>query len=141
MQNVRETSAELCKSIQVCQSLLIYTNLTVSYQNIPNQTDEKINKNQEKIDAYHIRSIDEIAIFNQNAAKLKLLFKNDDEQTKTLFSLVDEIRETFTDTKKCAHDQDKVDLIILELSKILKNEWEITKARSWNDGTDQLGKV
>ncbi len=77
-----------------------------------------------------MRRINHAFIIPRIPALLKLLFKKDEPETKTLFILLDSVGELFYDLEKAHLDNDKVESITAELQGVLKTEWEVTKSRS-----------
>jgi hypothetical protein len=133
LQEVRNTAAELATSIHECQIHLVLTNLardngvTITKYGVE---DEAIIHSNE-IAKHYDKQVKSIANFYKHSSKIKLLFKKDDPETKRLFSLLDEIRSNMSDVNVRRLRDEDIDNMVSELQIILKNEWEVTKDRSW----------
>jgi hypothetical protein len=70
------------------------------------------------------------AEFYRLHSKLKLLFKPNDPNTKELLDILDDAKANlYSDPLRV--DDACIDKIVSELQAILKDEWEVTKDRSW----------
>ena len=130
LQEVRNTSAELSKILHECKM-----NYTLKQREFDHsvQMSGTPSGNQQHLDAcekFESKYIESRANFYQLHSKLILLFKPSDSQTDTLVNLLKDTRIALYDNPLQVTD-DKIDAIISELQKILKDEWEVTKSRTW----------
>ena len=137
LQEVRNTASELIKSIHCCQNHLMLTNLSRDYRDSAKQRgdEEGVKIFQKDVSDNYNKQNEHVANFHMHSAKIKLLFKNGDEQTENLFQLIDDAREKMSNTETRSLDNQKIDNVISELQIILKNEWEVTKTRTWRNAT------
>lgn len=128
LQEVRNTSSELIKTIYEAQNYLMQWNLTRGYRE-NGGTDEQMAEWSERLSVLWKKEKAAAAEMYKYTAKLKLLFKKNDPQVSRLFSLLD-VTLTKVGNLDLVHVDDKsIADIIAELQVILKNEWEVTKSR------------
>lgn len=137
LQEVRETSAELIQIIHECQYFAMTRNLA---DDRVEAIDDKMSKLEleklyEELKLSYDKLMEKRAKFYKYDAKLRLLFKNGDSQTETLFNTLDGILKDMVDLKKRSLDNTVIENVITELQIILKSEWETTKKRSWVSNT------
>ena len=64
------------------------------------------------------------------------MFKKNDPQAVRLFALLDQVLQNIGDSRVRQLDHKIIEEIVAELQIILKSEWEITKARMWQEPVD-----
>jgi hypothetical protein len=133
LQEVRETSSKLIQIIHDCQYYTKSWNLSQE-QVKKNTADTNVESQKSLLKALE-SSFDTIiqkrSEFYKYEAKLKLLFKKDEEETKKLFEIIESIKATIGQPETTSLDDEKIDEIISELQIVLKTEWEATKNRTW----------
>lgn len=130
LQEVRNTSAELSKILHECKM-----NYTLKQREFDHsiQTSGTATGNQQHLNAcekFESKYIATRSDFYKLHAKLVLLFKPSDTQTGALMDLLAETRSALYDNPLKVTDE-MIDDIMGELQNILKNEWEVTKSRTW----------
>ena len=133
LQEVRETSSHLIQIIHDCQ---YYTkSWNISLEQVKNNTAEASVDSQKNLQKSLESSFDTIiqkrSDFYKYEAKLKLLFKKDEKETKRLFEIIEFVKETIGKPETTSLDDEKIEEIISELQIVLKTEWEATKDRTW----------
>lgn len=128
LQEVRNTAAELIKTIYEAQNYLMQWNLTRSYREAGG-TEEMMAEWSERLPILWKQEKAAAAEMHKYTAKLKLLFKKNDPQVLRLFSLIDETLNKIGNTALVNVDNELISEIISELQVVLKNEWEVTKHR------------
>ncbi|MYM64195.1 hypothetical protein [Pseudomaricurvus sp. HS19] len=133
LQEVRGTASELIKVIHACQYFTMVRNFS----------DDRVKQIEKITSDLEVKSLhDELKVsyetlmqkradFYKYNAKLRLLFKNGDSQTKKLFEYLDGVLADMGALDKRELDNKVIESITVELQKILKDEWETTKKRSW----------
>jgi len=133
LQEVRETGSKLVQTIHDCQYYTKSNNL--SHSDIKKNTDEtsinSLNSQKDSIEHSFDMLIKKRSEFYRYEAKLKLLFKVDEKETKKLFKVINSIKEAIGDPNTISLDDEKINTIISELQIVLKTEWETTKNRTW----------
>tara|TARA_R110001592_G_scaffold227648_3_gene483907 strand:+ start:2085 stop:2750 length:666 start_codon:yes stop_codon:yes gene_type:complete len=136
LNNLRDTASELSKCLHLCQMSNLQRNCTIGYQKSAESRgdNESVLKHKKSINEYLNSYIEHRAQFYQFHAKIKLLFKNDDPQAKELIIYLEQARKNMGNDSTSL-DNALIDNIVSELQIILKNEWEVTKNRTWVKST------
>ncbi|CAH1196047.1 conserved hypothetical protein [Vibrio harveyi] len=137
LQEVRGTAADLIKVIHECQYFTMVRNLADDRTKELDKIDSEleVKKLYDELKESYDTLMQKRADFYKHNAKLRLLFKNGDTQTKALFNHLDVVLQDMGALDKRALDNQVIESITVELQKILKDEWEITKKRSWASNT------
>lgn len=142
LQELRETASELIKTMHLCQLHYMNRAIVLGFKkdaetNLSTSkrikgTTEQINYFIEQSKAHYEKFLEARSNFYGLEAKLKMFFKNEDDASKNLFTLLDNFKD---EMQKDRHSLDDapLNIAVTELQKILKNEWEVTKKRSWLD--------
>nr|WP_320015166.1 hypothetical protein [uncultured Desulfobacter sp.] len=130
LQEVRNTASDLIKILYQCQ---YYKDRMGQLRDwIEEKQTEKVKDSfQKKIDDFRLKEIESKNEYLKLSSKLKLLFKPADENFKELDLLLSGIRDNLESTFTTTENNEKIDKIIEHLKTILKDEWEVTKDRSW----------
>ncbi len=131
LQEVRNTAAELIKTIYEEQHTLMMLNLTRDNQD-KGVTLEEIKEWKEELKALYLKDKVLAAEMHKHTAKLKLLFKRNDQQVARLFTLLDATLSKVGNLELVHIDEEAIAEIVGELQIVLKNEWEVTKNRILN---------
>jgi hypothetical protein len=130
LQEVRNTASDLIKILYQCQSYKERMAQLRDWRD-ESQTQKAQDSCQKKIDDFQLNEIESLNEYFKLSSKLKLLFKPADENFKELDILLSNIRDNLRSTYTTTENNEKIDKIIEHLKTILKNEWEVTKDRSW----------
>lgn len=132
IQNLRNTTSELSKSLHLCQMYNMLENCARDYRGaaVSDGDSALAERHQKNIDNYYAEFIRARSDFYQFHSKIRLFFKPDDPQAEKLLELLDKARSNMINDKKHLDDS-LIDSINYELQVILKNEWEVTKNRTW----------
>ena len=137
MQEVRSTGSELVQIIHDCQYYTKSNNL--AHEDIKKNTEDtspsSLLMQKENLEKSFDMIIKKRSEFYKYEAKLKLLFKADETETKKLFEALELIKSTIGNKESKLLDDEKINLIIKELQIVLKTEWEATKDRTWIKNT------
>lgn len=138
LNNLRDTSSELSKCLHLCQMTNLQQNCSIDYKKsaVTAQDEDSVLKYQKDINEHYKNYIGHRANFYQLHAKVKLMFKKDDPQAEKLMDHLKQARENMGNDS-ISLDNALIDNIVSELQVILKNEWEVTKNRTWVKGTEQ----
>jgi hypothetical protein len=133
LQEVRDTASNLIKVIHECQYFTMARNLANDDQKAMDDETSKLQLQNiyDDLKESYSNLITKRAEFYKHHAKLCLLFKKDEEETKILFNQLSEIKSQMGDLSKRNLDDAIINNITEELQVILKTEWEITKKRTW----------
>jgi hypothetical protein len=136
LNNLRNASSELAKTLHLCQMSNLQRNCSIEYRkSAMSSNDAKSADEHQKDIAKHYNSfIENRANFYQLHSKIKLFFKPDDPQATKLMEYLNGARESMGDNSTSLDNQ-LIDNIVSELQAILKNEWEVTKNRTWVKST------
>lgn len=132
LQSLRETSSELIKSLYLCKSHCAEVNIFRDHEQTASRYGDLENEKaaiQKRLDSNE-KFRKERAKFYLFYAKLKMFFKVEDADIEDLNKLLKKAKESLHHDKQYVDDK-LIDEIVEELQRILKNEWEVTKARSW----------
>ncbi|MBY5920793.1 hypothetical protein [Ferrimonas balearica] len=136
IQQVRETASDLCKILHQIQYQAMVRNLNrdnerEAYRRGDQENGQRFNElaSQAYNELVSIRTE-----YYQVSSKLKLLFKKDEPSMKKAFEIMSSIKEEIYDFDTTHLEEDKIDSLISELQDALKEEWEVTKSRTWSDG-------
>ena len=135
LQEVRETSSKLIQIIHDCQFYTKMWNICmqdVKKNDLANIIDKGLIISLEN---YFDKVAQKRSDFYKYEAKLKLMFKKDEKETKKLFEIIESVKETIAKQETMSLDDEKIDKIICELQTVLKTEWEATKNRTWLNDT------
>lgn len=132
LQEVRNTAAELIKTIYEAQHTLMMWNLTRGYRD-KGGSEEQMNEWKERLPVLYLKEKEAAAEMYKHTAKLKLLFKKNDQQVAQLFTLLDATLSKVGNLDLMHVDKEAIDEIVGELQIVLKNEWEVTKSRILNE--------
>lgn len=140
LQELRETASELIKTMHLCQLHYMRRAIVLDFKrsaetnfqtsNRIKGTTEQINSFMEQSKTHYENFLEARSNFYGLEAKLKMFFKNGDDASKDLFKLLDNFKN---EMQKDRHSLDDAPLnsAVAELQKILKDEWEVTKKRTW----------
>lgn len=137
IQEVRETVSHLCQILHELQFNIAQRNIART-----NKQDAIMINDEEfvaKFEAEAIKSynklIEKRSEYYKVSTKLKLLFKKGDPSTALAFKIINEINSEVYDFDKMDLDDSKIDGIVSIFQEVLKAEWEVTKARTWQKNT------
>lgn len=133
IQEVRETGSELIQVIHECQYFTQVNNHSHNKaKNVKNEVSELILKRdmKEMGDSFD-KMISKRAEFYRKEAKLRLLFKKGDADTVALFEIIESAKSKIGLPEVDSLDDTVIQNITNELQIVLKNEWEVTKNRTW----------
>ncbi|MEA2120575.1 hypothetical protein [Halovibrio sp. HP20-50] len=135
LNNLRNTSSELSKALHLCQMSNLQRNCSIDYRkNAMSSNDTESASEHQKDVAKHYNSfIENRASFYQLHSKVKLFFKPSDPQATKLMEYLGDARKNMGNDSTSLDDE-LIDNIVSELQVILKNEWEVTKNRTWVKG-------
>lgn len=133
LQEVRETASELIQIIHEAQYYTKVNNQVRSdIEGLNTETNVGILEDRKKIME---ESFEKIILkrseFYKKEAKLKLLFKKDDGDVKQLFLIIDSVKSQIGKPGVISLDDNAIINMVTELQIVLKNEWEVTKNRTW----------
>jgi len=134
LQEVRDTAAELIKTIYEAQHTLMMWNLTRGYRD-QGGTDEQMIEWKERLPVLYLKEKEVAAEMYRHTAKLKLLFKKNDPQVARLFILLDATLSKVGNLDLVRIDEKPIAEIVGELQIVLKNEWEVTKSRIMDEAS------
>jgi hypothetical protein len=136
LNNLRDTSSELSKCLHLCQMANFQRNCSLDYKKSAETEKDKeaVSKHQKDINEHYNCYIGHRANFYQLHAKVKLMFKKNDPKAEKLMNYLKQARENMGNDSTSL-DNALIDNIVSELQIILKNEWEVTKNRTWVKGT------
>lgn len=132
LQEVRDTAAELIKTVYEAQHALMMWNLTRGYRD-EGGSDEKMKEWNERLPVLYLKEKEAAAEMYKYTAKLKLLFKKNDQQVVRLFTLLDATLNKVGNLDLVRIEEQTIAEIVGELQVVLKNEWEVTKSRILNE--------
>jgi len=132
LQEVRNTAAELVKTIYEAQHNLMMWNLTRGYRD-NGGSEEQVKEWNEQLPVLYLKEKEAAAEMYRYTAKLKLLFKKNDQQVARLFELLDTTLRKVGDRNLTHIDEIAIAEIVGEIQIVLKNEWEVTKSRISNE--------
>jgi len=137
LQEVRDTASNLIKVIHECQYFTMTRNLADDRQKAVDDETSKLEMQSiyDDLKESYSNLMKKRAEFYKHHAKLCLLFKKDEEETKVLFKKLSEIKSKMGDLSKRSLDDVVINEITEELQVILKTEWEATKDRTWLSNT------
>ncbi|RZD19741.1 hypothetical protein [Pseudoalteromonas sp. MEBiC 03485] len=140
LQELRETASELIKTMHLCQLHYMRRAIVLDFKrsaetnfhtsNRIKGTTEQINSLMEQSKTHYENFLEARSNFYGLEAKLKMFFKNGDDASKDLFTLLDNFKNEMQKDRHCLDDA-PLNSAVAELQKILKDEWEVTKKRSW----------
>lgn len=133
LQEVRETGSELIQIIHECQ---YFTKIQNSFhkdeESVANEDNKLVlERNLKAMENSFDKLIMKRSEFYKKEAKLRLLFKKDDKETVELFKLIHSVKASIGSTTIDSLDDNVIKNITSELQVVLKNEWEVTKNRTW----------
>jgi len=137
LQEVRETASELMQVIHEVQYYTIENNHAhTDVAKKSKETNKGILEDQKKrMEESFEKIILKRSEFYKREAKLKLLFKKNDEDAKELFSTIELAKSQIGKTDLILLDDNLINNIIAELQIVLKKEWEVTKNRTWQQNS------
>jgi len=135
IQQVRETASDLCKILHQLQYQAMVRNLNrdneaEASKRGDDESEAVFNKAASKAYGKLISSREE---YYRVSSKLKLLFKKDEPSMKAAFGIVSEIQEDIFDLDKTHIEEKMIEDLVSELQVVLKEEWKVTKKRSWSE--------
>jgi hypothetical protein len=133
LQEVRGTASSLIKIIHECQYHTMARNLADDRCKEMNNETSKLQVESINSDLKESYSnlISKRAEFYEHHAKLCLLFKKDEPETKMLFKKLNTVKTSLANLHSRSLDDEVIVEITEELQVVLKSEWEATKERSW----------
>lgn len=142
LQELRETASELIETMHLCQLHYMRRTIVLDFKQSAEKnlstsdrikgTTEQINSFIEQSKAHYEKFLEARSNFYGLEAKLKMFFKNEDDASKNLFILLDSFKKEMQEDRHSLDDT-PLNSAVAELQKILKDEWEVTKKRSWLD--------
>jgi hypothetical protein len=133
LQDVRNTASLLLSTLYVCQhhNMARSVSMSSATQALQRGDQEGMNSALKDSKEYYELYVLELGKFHEYSGKLKLFF-NDDDASKELFKLIKDAGKLLKNQKIQGINDDISKDITLELQKILKTEWEVTKNREWS---------
>lgn len=132
LQELRNTSSELSSTLHLCQMHNLANNLSKGYRDSYHKAGyaKDAEMHQRDADKHYERFLSARGEFYKFSSKIRLMFKPQDKKSLQLFELLDKARSSLGNDSTSL-DNDIIDEINLELQKLLKVEWEVTKNRKW----------
>lgn len=137
LQEVRETGSQLCQVVHELHFLSVRRNIAVDnrHEAAKHGDDDALEEFQKEIDDVFEPLSEKRSQYYRLASKLKMLFKQDEPEAKHLFKVLDGVKKDVYDFNTMTLKDEKIEVIVNELQRILKTEWEVTKSRSWSKDT------
>jgi hypothetical protein len=133
LQEVRDTAAGLIKIIHECQFFTMERNDATHRLKDASDLEKEIIKNE--LNEAQSKLVYKRMEFYKYHAKLCLMFKKDEPETKDLFEKLTAVKTSMGDLNSRSLDDSVINEITEQLQVILKSEWEATKDRSWLSNT------
>lgn len=114
-----------------CQIANMERNMAQYARDKSSENGEDISHLSEELKSKYENLMSNRSEFHELYGKIFLLFKSSDSESRELFKYLDCFREKVGDSTSYSVNYSFMDNVISELQNILKEEWEVTKARSW----------
>ncbi|PHQ23654.1 hypothetical protein CLH62_20465 [Marinobacter guineae] len=134
LQEVRETGSQLCQVVHELHFLSVRRNIAVENKSdaANHGDDPAFERFEQEIENVFGPLTEKRSQYYRLASKLKMLFKQNEPETKRLFEVLDGVKKDVYDFNTMTLKDEKIEVIVEELQKILKTEWEVTKSRTWS---------